>query len=343
MPDGKQNPGGINISWVNHEGPDPELTAQNSAIWVGPVTEDIAFTVGSILRQTLTFSRPPQLYTRDFIAACIDTNAVLMDPENSVCIIMAQRVGELLNQRSSEVDHLVHTTTLMGIVDAYTNPNRPRNLRRGVNAVSIQEIPANKTLFAALHHSMDHFEGEVAVEKAYGVQERVPALSNDPSALEIAQFLYAICKINRKVEKEFIGLKPSHLKNKVGVPDSSDYYGLTEIAIRLRAILDGCFVHIGADRQKRYDTIIAKIILGKLKDIPELQPLYDVFKGKKFGAAYVDPEKNRYAEIRNERETIGNFFTRGSLIMMVVCAGFLLVNKCSEPGDQEVDVVDAQP
>jgi len=65
--------------------------------------------------------------------------------------------------------------------------------------------------------------------------------------------------------------------------EQMQYYGMTEIAIRLMAILKGVYIHGGAERQEVYDEIIVKIVRGQsiiTKNIPELNDVINRYRKK---------------------------------------------------------------
>ncbi len=134
----------------------------------------------------------------------------------------------------------------------------------------------------------------VDIQRAYGVADP-PQLSQRSSALEIAQFLYWACSQNDDVRKIFGDMRPEKLdKNKS--PESSKWYGLTEVAIRLRAILDGHHTHGGVNRQAVYDGVILKLIKGKTQKeyqaFRELYPLYKLLEGRQFNTVHINSQSN---------------------------------------------------
>lgn len=313
---------GISYKKLRNPKQQPELEKINDrdrVIYLGKIFRE------RILRKVMCFGvgikEDNRIYNEEFLKTTLGYALAETPPGGTVRIVIGLVLSELFN---GEQDILEQTYTLkeekeLLAVLAITNEEyRGHNLE----IVSMEEMPQNAAIFKRLRESIDPETHVLNMEKAYGLA-KPPKLSEQSDALEIAQFLYWAIQQNAELKKVFFKMRPYKIKEKEH-GEVSNYYGLTEIAIRLREILSGTYIHIGVARQAIYDEIIDKIVRGrnsqgKFSKIKELYPLYDLLEGKSFHTVHV--RKDNYYE----RKIQGNCaFTRlciyGTLIAWA-CAG----------------------
>lgn len=209
---------------------------------------------------------------------------------------------------------------------------------RELEVLNVEEIPEHQALFSALRDSIDPEAGQPDLEKAYGNKEQNLTEETGESdsaneadgrkkSLPIARDLYAAAHSEaeegdaNQLMQMLLETVPRHLRLLDKNPDLHPYYGLTEVAIRLTDILNGCFIHGGVGRQEKYDAIITNLILGKrgrFKDIKSLEPLFELLEGQRFETFHMNPDENIYKKEKNEQ--IG----RLRKVMRLVLGGTLL-------------------
>jgi len=136
--------------------------------------------------------------------------------------------------------------------------------------------------------------------------DRQPELSESFTSLDIAKYLYRVCK-NNEVFYALIKKLISEDQIKKTKDNYPNYYGLVEIACRIKDLLNGITIQGWADRQNLYDDFI-KLIIGdrwKIDKFPELQNLQDFCKSKlwekeKFERVYI--YKKIYTKLLEENE-----------------------------------------
>jgi len=105
--------------------------------------------------------------------------------------------------------------------------------------------------------------------------------------------------------------------------DHYSCYGLTEVASRLSEVLHGRNIHGGVERQGKYDDLISKIINGKngsLKRQTDLDPLFDLFEGKRFETIHVTT-KESYHEVKKKRNIARTRVSIYSVLAMGILLG----------------------
>lgn len=275
---------------------DPDI----SAFYIGKVFKE---KILQILRQSVLYGigieADHKIYNGRFIRVTLHNAFRFSNPGEKVRVVVGSTLSTLFNGPHDVEDAFSEEEEMREIygVAAKEFNDRYNNLE----IVRMQDMPGNKRLFECLHQHIKP-DGTVDVHAAYdnGLPKNTPPqLSENPDALEIAQYLYWACKHNGRLRKRFFDLRSKKVKEG-NYPESSKFYGLTEIAIRLSDILRGTYVQGGADRQEFYDRIIWGIILGEdkenesFKNIEVLKPLFKIFKDKKHVAIYTNSKWNYY-------------------------------------------------
>ena len=138
--------------------------------------------------------------------------------------------------------------------------------------------------------------------------EELPTLdSKNISSLHIAQHLYAVCKSNKKFDEAIRRIAPPNLWEKT---ESSYYYGLIEISIRLVDYLNWITIQGWKSLQGKYDQFIKTITMGNCSDLwrGELDNLsefcQEILKDKKQKFATIHLNTNKYKDRIREQESI---------------------------------------
>lgn len=311
---------------------EPKMTADTAAIYIGKLyplslTEELP-------HHTFGFQSPERIYGDEFIKACLDYGFRHTPSGEKVKIVVCPSLSVLLNGP----DDIKGAYTLQEevrriyTIAALSFSNRVNDLE----VVAMENDPENAQIFQHLSQCKDPVSGEVGIERAYGKNELSECnLSTNASALEIAKFLYQACQKNDRLREIFFKMRPAKVRN-MPYPESSKYYGLTEIAIRLRAILAGQKLHIGAERQDVYDKWIVAIVRGRnqngqFKDFSELYPLYELFQGKTFETVHINTKNNAFRKEKDKKSAWNRFFVFGAIINCLAIGGINEYKKVSDP------------
>lgn len=304
---------------------EPKMTADTAAIYIGKLCPP-SF-VEEISHHAFGFQAPERIYGDEFIKAFLDYAFRHTPPGEKVRIIIGLSLSKLLNGKDDTkgVYTLQEEAQRIHMIAAFSFPKRLPDLE----LVAMEDVRGNLELFQRLARCKDPTTGEVDIDRAYGEEmAHEIKLSSDSSALEIAQFLYRACQENDRLKDIFFRMRPGKVRN-MDYPESSKYYGLTEIAIRLKAILSGQKLHIGAERQDVYDKWIVAIIRGKnqngqFRDFTELYPLYELFKGKEFETVHISTRNNAYRNEKDKKLARTRAFIFGSVISCLALGGLEL-------------------
>lgn len=294
---------------------EPMMTADTAAVYIGKFAP-LTF-AEEAPHHTFGFQAPERIYGDEFIKAFLDYGFRHTPPGEKVRVVICPSLGTLLNGKEdmNGAYSLQEEAQRIYTIAALSFSKRLSDLE----LVAMENMPENKTLFQKLTESVNVTSGEVDIEHAYGDNEANGIkLSLESSALEIAQFLYQATKKNDKLREIFFKMRPAKVRE-MGYPESSKYYGLTEIAIRLRAILSGQKLHIGAERQDVYDKWIVAIVRGRdqngqFKDFSELYPLYELFKGKTFETVHINTKNNAFRKGKDRKLAWNRLFIFGAII-----------------------------
>ena len=133
----------------------------------------------------------------------------------------------------------------------------------------------------------------------------LPPLDQPFSSLDIAKYLYHLCKNNKVFFSKIRGIKPEKAKSK--------YYAIIEIAIRMTDLLNGVSVQWWAMKQKHYDDVIREILnpYQPISQYPEIYQLRDFCNQRlwdnKLETIYIDTIKYKaYAKKINAEKQVNN-------------------------------------
>lgn len=229
------------------------LSAENAAIYIGAMYHQ-DFLKNLILNGLFAMEPEDRIYNERMVKASLHYAFKNSTPGEKVQVVVTNHQSELLN---GTIDRAMTTKQEIGAIKTLARKFFPERVN-DLELIPIEEIPENKSLYDRLESAKNPETKHVDIAKAYKV-ENEPKLSKNPSALEIAQFLYFVAEKNPEIKEAFANMRPNKIKETSNT-DASIYYGLTEIAVRLRAIMSGQHIHIGADRQAIYDQFILSIL-----------------------------------------------------------------------------------
>lgn len=301
---------------------EPQMTAQTSAIYIGKLCP-LPFGKEAP-HHTFGFQAPERIYGDEFIKAFLDYGFRHTPPGEKVRVVICPSLSDLLNgpDDTKEAYTLQEEAQRIHMIAAFSFSKRLPDLE----LVAMENVSENQELFQRLTQCRNSTTGEVNIERAYGKEEANEVkLSPDSSALEIAQFLYQACQKNEKLRDIFFKMRPAKVRE-MNYPESSKYYGLTEIAIRLKAILSGQKLHIGAERQDVYDKWIVAIVRGRnqngqFKNFTELYPLYELFQGKTFETVHISTKNNTFRRQKDKKLAWARAFIFGSVVNCLAIGG----------------------
>ncbi len=301
---------------------EPKMTAATSAIYIGKLCP-LSF-AEEMPRHAFGFQAPERIYGDEFIKAFLDYGFRHTPPGEKVRVVICPSLSDLLNGKDDTKGAytLQEEAQRMYMITAFSFAKRLPDLQ----LVAMENVPENQELFQHLTQCKNPNTGEVDINRAYGTEAaNETKLTPDASALEIARFLYQASQKNEKLREIFFKMRPAKVRD-MDYPESSKYYGLTEIAIRLRAILSGQNLHIGAERQDVYDKWIVAIVRGRnqngqFKNFTELYPLYELFQGKTFETVHISTKNNTFRKQKDRKLAWTRAFIFGSVVNCLALGG----------------------
>jgi len=273
----------------------PELTGANHAWWVGKIPKKKS-------------ERRDCIYSREFIEASLEVLFENLGKGERAQICMAPCFSRYFNGADDSRTGFSNDEAKAFIRKVVEK--RFPNSRDDLDVFCVEKMPLHEDLFSELERAFDSEKGVVDVEQVFEAEDEDLNkgefdISQRPTSFNIAMFLYKISKENEALFQFFRHAVPGQMRPDFDAePSSRDYYALVEISVRLAEILNGRYIHGGADRQRKYDGFIGDIVdranpkkgkFFKNKTIfSGLEPLIELFKGKKFETLHFDTKKNPY-------------------------------------------------
>jgi|GEM_PF-2591312 len=271
----------------------PELTCDNHAWWIGKIPKTKK-------------ERSDGIYSLEFIQASLEVLFKNLGEGEVAQIVMAPSFSRYFNGREDRERGLSNEDAKALILEVVVK--KFPQFKDRLNVVCVEEMDLHKDLFDELGMSIDPYTGVCDVEMAFEIDGETYEkyefdISKSPTSLNIARFLYRVSKENKDLFQVLRHAVPGKIRSDFDEnPSAKDYYALTEIAIRLAEILNGRSIHGGADRQGKYDDFIEDIIVAanpkegksarKKTMLVGLEPLIELFKGKRFETLHLDTGKN---------------------------------------------------
>ena len=265
------------------------------------------------------------IYTPEVIKGMLDYAFRHVKDGEKVRLVIGSSLSELFNG-PEDVENVPTLEKQRGLIQKIAS----KQFHKDENALEIMDFEEDKAhmlLYQVLRENIDEKTGVVDVPKALGsigteiesykkiatkidtsrsIRDMVNICPEaffqeyDPSSLRFAVILYHAFEEDDRFRSAIENTVPPRIKESDS--PSAAYYGLVEIAMRLSDIARGRFIHGGVERQEFYDQIIAKIIKGKdggYKNIKALEPLFEIFEGKRFETMHLKTHENYYEVKKN--------------------------------------------
>jgi hypothetical protein len=260
------------------------------------------------------------IYTPEVIKGMLDYAFRHVKDGEKVRLVIGSSLSELFNG-PEDVENVPTLEKQRGLIQKIASKQFHKD-ESDLEITSFEEDKAHMLLYQVLRENIDEKTGVVDVSKALGsigteiesykkiatkidTSKSIRDMVNicpeaffqeyDPSSLRFAVILYHAFEEDDRFRSAIENTVPPRIKESDS--PSAAYYGLIEIAMRLSDISRGRFVHGGVERQEFYDQIIAKIIKGKdggYKNIKALEPLFEIFEGKRFETMHLKTHENYY-------------------------------------------------
>lgn len=233
---------------------DLHMNGTNSAFYIGKFfKEDWLFKIKELFGK-----KEEHLYTPQFMEAILLFMFQNLPYGERANIVIGRSLSEIFNGPDDVIGTLtIDETKKMIRRIAKSMKIEPSRL----HIAEMEEQEENKRLFEALRNPNNRTaDGQVDMEKvfAYEVSRKE---DGQVDSYIIAQMLYEAMKqsapLSAKIRRRTI---PDYKNKSEEELEHMKYYGMTEIAIRLMAILNGVYIHGGAQRQGVYDDIIESIL-----------------------------------------------------------------------------------
>ncbi len=273
----------LNADYVSHKvqyAPDGNreatpLTSENHAFYVGKMFPEKRF---GVLREAITGTPANRsFYSSDFIRGALSTLLHRLPEGEKARVVVGRSLSEIFNGEEDVEGALSFEEQREKILEIAKKVDLTADR---VDVVEMEEL--HPELFKALRWSTER-HGKVDVHQALKPAMRNP-LRMHSSSLDIAHHLYEAAQEDDDLYRAFKFSVPRQLREEES--EASTYYALAEVAIRLRDMLDGRFIHGGAERQAKYDFIIQRILRGKFsQNLPELTRL---FEDQRFETIHLD-------------------------------------------------------
>lgn len=316
-----------------------EFTSENHAFYLGKIIPD---SFGDKARKLLGWGgEDGHIYTPEVIKGMLDYAFQHVKDDEKVRLVIGSSLSELFNG-PEDMENVLTLEKQRELIQKIAKKQFHKD-ENSLEIISFDEDMAHTLLYQVLRENIDKETGVVDVPKALGsigteiqdyheVASRIDAHkpirdlvkispeaffeAYDPSSLRFAAILYRAFEEDDRFRGAIENTIPARIKESDS--PSASYYGLIEIAMRLSDIIRGRFVHGGVERQEVYDQIITKIVKGRdggYKNIKALEPLFDLFEGKRFETVHLKTKKNHY-ELKKKRT-----LARSRLLLTAVLGG----------------------
>jgi len=291
---------GYNDSLENTE---TVLTSENHGFYIGK------FIANSHFEKALNVfgvnTKNERIYSVNFLLASLAYLKHSIGTGEKITIFIGRKLSELLNGET-DVQNAYSNEQQRDLMYKLAQDPSIRLDNEQLDVRFFEEEYLHKAVFQNLENAKDEETGIVDIDKVFANANL--SFSDSPDSFQIATVFYNAVKESEYLASIFENTMPGKLADDPELPESSKYYGMFEVAIRLTEILNGRNIHGGADRQNKYDKIIESIIKGKdrrLLSIDALKPLLEIMKGFKFETIHVSTDNNyfRLKEISYRAQT----------------------------------------
>lgn len=301
-----------------------ELTSENHAFYLGKIIPD---SFGEKARKLLGWGGGnDRIYTPEAIKGMLDYAFKNVKNGEKVRLVIGSSLSEFFNG-PEDVENALTFERQRELIQKIALKQFHKD-DDSLEIIGFEEDKAHALLYQVLKENIDEETGVVDVARALGgisteidnckeIAARIDAPKSirdmvnicpeaffneyDPNSLRFAAILYHAFEEDDRFRGAIENTVPPRVKESDS--PSAAYYGLVEIAMRLSDISRGRFIHGGVERQEVYDQIITKIIKGgsgSYRNIKALEPLFDVFEGKRFETVHLKTKENHY-ELKKKR------------------------------------------
>lgn len=261
----------------------------NSALYIGKtIVEPLAARIKAVLGWHE--DQPQNIYSAEFIRSALTQLAGRRRVGEKINIVLARCMSEIFNGAQDVEKALTIEEQRQLILKIAKKEGIPEN---EIRIIELEKILRHTELFHALRTAVDSRTGKFDPELAFGAEphkEEGQELFRWPESLsrDIAKCLYQAYRAHPEFAERFRDTVPEGLTSKRTeeyADNQQNYYSLAEVACRLADLHHGINFQSGSSRQACYDKIIEEVRRGrkgKFKKYQELEPLFELFKGKDF-------------------------------------------------------------
>lgn len=278
------------------------LTTGNHAWYVGKLKIP---TIRQRLNRLLGFSKKKSIYNRPFFQGSLQYLFEQLPEDQRAKMVVIPALSEIFNGPDDVADALSSDQQIEWIQNL--SQKKFKKTDEAIEVVDAENLPEHQDLFQSLRRSIGS-NGFPDLEQAFP-DEEVELPSENFTSLPIAQILFKATRENidddsepNKLLKMCQKAEPDQIKNADTANEREElkgYYAMTEVAIRITDILNGCFVHGGVGRQEYYDQVVINLIQGErgaYRDFESLKPIFKLLQGKRFETLHLSTERNVYQQ-----------------------------------------------
>ncbi|MFZ2151172.1 MAG: hypothetical protein WAZ12_05045 [Candidatus Absconditicoccaceae bacterium] len=266
----------------------PELNGNISHIYIGKMNEEeVGIYSDDFLKGILLY----------YIGATTEGEKISLELANCVSEVLGENMEGFMDFKKQKES-----------IEDLIKKNFGKKIAKTIDIIDLES--RHLELFAELRKYEKKIKTE-AVEKGLSIGEldqtpsfdkfefldydkapKLPDYEFSFSSLDIAKYLYRVCKNNALFFDKIKAIKPEKAK--------SEFYPIIEIAIRLTDFLNGVNIQGGATKQKHYDAIIREIInpYKNISQYPEIVQLREFCKqrigDRSFETIYMDGNSKKY-------------------------------------------------
>ncbi len=305
------------------------LDSTNHAFWIGkiPIAPDIN----------------TDLYTDELLVAICTYIKRHLGDYGKGCIYMSRTLSELCNGvddvRGTKTEELVSSCI----------QKHAKTLRVPIQVVDLEKSPLHAYLFERMRESQYADGMGCDMEQVFSRNIRdglpdgiVPGLGHMSHAL--AYHLYHAAHECEPLYYMLANLRPEEIKDNPESPESSKWYGMIEIAIRMSGLANGVTINGGADRQKRYDDIIQGLLSPKATSKKweqvhaAIKPIRDVLCPyyPQFHSIYISAAKNPFLEKKRQKNSRTAVLVNSTITAVLLSVGALVGKEVSHNQQKQV-------
>ena len=273
----------------------PELTSVNHAFYIGKLIPE---TKGGKVKRLLGWGKSEErIYNPEFIKGSLEYLFAHIKEGEKARVMVCRSLSEIING-PEDVEGAIPTEDEISLIKRIAKKEFGKS-DDSLDVVDLETQPHHKQLFEALRSAKPGDRADI--ERVLSEENKEPL--SETSSLHIARQLFKAMGESEELVDRFKNAMPTRLQE--DEESAGRYYALAEVAIRLGDILNGCYIHGGAERQAIYDGIIIQILKGedgKYKDVEALKPLFPILKNHRFETLHLNDKKN-YHQLKKVQST----------------------------------------